>query len=108
MKELGKSVENVAEISDQPLLDRWRVDEILEPNRPIWGLDNIARVLGLSRDTVRKLAKMPGVPIYQPEGAGSYFAFRSELLDWLKSKRTNENQRLSTVCHLHSPGLDAA
>ena len=25
--------------NDVPPLDRWRVDEVLEPNRPIWGLD---------------------------------------------------------------------
>lgn len=104
MKENGK----MEKIIDVPALDRWRLDEVLEPNRPIWGLDNIAKILGLSRDTVRKLAKCPGVPIYQPEGAGNYFAFRSELFEWLKSKRTNDNQRFSTVCHLPKPGSDAA
>ena len=27
------------------------------------------------------------VPIYQPEGSGSHFAFRTELLAWLKTKK---------------------
>lgn len=100
----GKIEKNI----DVPALDRWRLDEVLEPNRPIWGLDHIAKVLGLSRDTVRKLAKMPEVPIYQPEGYGGYFAFRSELLAWLKSKPTNGNQRISTFSHLPKRGSDAA
>lgn len=83
MGEMGKSVK----VPEDPApLDRWRADSVLEPNRPIWGLENIAKVLGLSRDTVRKLAKKPEVPIHQPDGAGAYFAFRSELLAWLKRK----------------------
>lgn len=71
---------------DVPPLDRWRADELLEPARPIWGLPAIAKVLGVSTDKTRDLAKEEGVPIYRPGGAGRYFAFKSELLTWLRSK----------------------
>ncbi|EYD74085.1 hypothetical protein Rumeso_04338 [Rubellimicrobium mesophilum DSM 19309] len=50
----------------------------------LWGLRAIAQALGLSVDTTRRLARKPGVPIYQP--AGRYFAVRSELNAWLRSK----------------------
>ena len=50
----------------------------------IWGLGNIARALGLSVDTTRRLASRPGVPIYRPDGR--YFALRSELNAWLRQK----------------------
>lgn len=71
---------------DRPPLDRWRADQVLEPNRPIWGLRAIAKFLCLSEDTVRRMAKKPEVPISRPEGGGTYFAFRSDLIDWLKRK----------------------
>lgn len=70
---------------DKPPLDRWRADAVLEPDRKLWGLPMIAEVLGVSIGTARKLARQPNVPIYKPEGAGCYFAFRSELLNWLRS-----------------------
>jgi hypothetical protein len=57
------------------------------PDRPIWGLPHIAMVLGVSVDTARRWARKPGVPIYQPEGTGKYFAFRGELLAWLRDAR---------------------
>ena len=78
-------------IPERPPLDRWRVDGILEPERKLWGLPLIAEALGVSIDTARVWAKMDGVPIYRPAGTGSYFAFRSELLTWLRTKPTNEN-----------------
>lgn len=71
---------------ENPPLDRWRADLVLEPNTPIWGLVSIARVLGLSVNKTRDLAKLPEVPIYQPEGCGQYFAWRSELREWLKGR----------------------
>ncbi|WP_223850324.1 hypothetical protein [Paracoccus yeei] len=46
----------------------------------------------MSIDTARTWAKMDGVPIYWPAGTGSYFAFRTELLAWLRTKPGNENQ----------------
>ncbi|MFJ1293235.1 hypothetical protein [Paracoccus yeei] len=46
----------------------------------------------MSIDTARTWAKMDGVPIYRPAGTGSYFAFRTELLAWLRTKPGNENQ----------------
>lgn len=74
---------------DLPPLDRWRADELLEPERPLWGLPMIAKVLGVSVDTARKWAREPAVPIYQPEGSGNYFAFKTELVAWLRCKKTN-------------------
>lgn len=79
-------------IPDRPPLDRWRADGILEPERKLWGLPLIAEALGVSIDTARAWAKLDGVPIYRPAGTGSYFAFRSELLAWLRTKPINENQ----------------
>lgn len=69
-----------------PPLDRWRADGVLEPARPIWGLPAIAKVLGLSINATRKLAKLPGVPIYLPAGCSQYFAWRSELVAWLRGQ----------------------
>ncbi|WP_240540179.1 DNA-binding protein [Paracoccus sp. pheM1] len=71
---------------EQPPLDRWRADAVLDPERKIWGLGQIAEVLGVSVDKARALAKLPEVPIYRPAGSGSYFAFRSELMTWLRGK----------------------
>jgi hypothetical protein len=50
----------------------------------LWGLRDIARHLGLSVDTTRRLARRPDVPIYQP--GGRYFALRAELNAWLRHK----------------------
>ncbi|ATQ55334.1 DNA-binding protein [Paracoccus yeei] len=77
---------------DRPPLDRWRADALLDPERKLWGLPLIAEALGVSIDTARTWAKMDGVPIYRPAGTGSYFAFRTELLAWLRTKPGNENQ----------------
>lgn len=70
---------------DKPALDRFRLDAILEGDRKLWGLDQIAAALGVSRDTARKWANDPatGCPIKRP--AGQYFAFRSDLIAWLKA-----------------------
>lgn len=50
------------------------------------GAPDIARAMGMSEDTVRRLARLPGVPIYMPPGLGRYFARRSELEKWLRTK----------------------
>lgn len=52
----------------------------------LWGAPLIARVINVSQDYVYTLAKRDGVPIYQPTGTGKVFAFRSELLTWLRTK----------------------
>ncbi|GGL58448.1 helix-turn-helix transcriptional regulator [Wenxinia marina] len=49
----------------------------------LWGLNEIAAALGVSRDSVKRWANKPGVPIYKPAGTGRYFALRSELDEWL-------------------------
>lgn len=49
----------------------------------LWGAPAIAKALGVSVDTVREWARDPEVPIYRPKG---YFALRSELERWVKTK----------------------
>lgn len=71
-------------MTDLPPLDPWRADEVLAPERKLWGAETIAAFLGVSADTVYDLAKTPDVPIYKP--GGRYFAFKSELLLWLRTK----------------------
>lgn len=71
-------------MNNLPPLDPWRADEVLAPERKLWGAEAIAAFLGVSADTVYDLAKAPGVPIYKP--GGRYFAFKSELLVWLRTK----------------------
>lgn len=44
----------------------------------------IASTLNVSIEKVRRLSKMPEVPIYKHEGG--YFAFHSELMTWLRTK----------------------
>ena len=61
-----------------------RSDALSVGSEKIWGLGPIARALGVSVDTARRLAARPGVPIYRPDGR--YFALRSELNAWLRQK----------------------
>lgn len=72
--------------SDKAPLDRWRLDQVLEGDRKLWGLEAIAACLGVSKDTARKWANDPatGCPITRP--AGQYFAFRSQLMAWLGAR----------------------
>ncbi len=56
-------------------------------DRPIWGLASIAKVLGVSEATARRLAKQPGVPIYRPAGQGAYVAFTGEMKAWLMGQQ---------------------
>jgi hypothetical protein len=50
----------------------------------LWGAQRIADVLGVGVDTVVTLARRADCPIYQP--SGRYFALRSELDQWLRTK----------------------
>lgn len=52
----------------------------------LWGLPEIARVLGVSIDKARRIANRADAPIYKPDGE-RYFAFRSELNAWLRARR---------------------
>jgi len=84
MAKIEKMVKKGAVAEVLPPLDRFRADEILEPNQPIWGLGQIAARLGFSVDTVRDLAGRDDTPIYRP--SGKYFAWSGELDAWLRSK----------------------
>ncbi|SFP62999.1 helix-turn-helix domain-containing protein [Tranquillimonas alkanivorans] len=70
--------------SHHPPLDRWRFDAIASGPEKLWGLEEIARALGVSIDTARRWARRADVPIYKP--AGRYFAVRSELNAWLRQR----------------------
>lgn len=79
--------------TDKPPLDRHRLDVLLEPERKLWGLTQIAKTLGVSVKKARRLAETPGVPIYRPVGSNTYFAWRSELLDWLRGAWSQEGPK---------------
>lgn len=73
----------------RPALTPTTADAILEP-RPkrlperLWGAKVIAEYIGTSVDMVYSLAKRGDCPIYRP--SGRYYARRSELDSWLKTK----------------------
>lgn len=64
-----------------------RFDAVVRPSKPerLWGAPEIAQMLGVSENTVRNWARDPAVPIYAPR-RGTYFAYRSELENWLRKK----------------------
>ena len=70
---------------DRPNLDRWRFDAITSGPEKLWGLEAIAHAIGLSVDATRRLAERNLAPIYRPDGR-RYFALRSELNAWLRTK----------------------
>ncbi|MEM9360718.1 MAG: DNA-binding protein [Pseudomonadota bacterium] len=74
-------------MSKSPTLTPESFDALLAGPEKIWGLQAIGDALGVSRDKVRRLARLDGVPIYCPGGT-RYFALRSELNAWLKTKQT--------------------
>ena len=50
----------------------------------LWGADAIARFAGVSVDTVKAWSKDQRAPVYKP--GGRYFAMKSELLRWFRTK----------------------
>jgi excisionase family DNA binding protein len=64
-----------------------RFERIVSPNvgRPekLWGAPAIAAALGVSVATVYRFASETDCPITRP--GGRYFAYRSELENWLRS-----------------------
>lgn len=56
----------------------------------IWGARAIAKFLGLSESRTYELADDEKCPIYRP--SGRYFALKSELLQWLRTKSGTERQ----------------
>jgi hypothetical protein len=67
-------------------------DALVRKPERLWGAKAIARVIGCSVDTVASLARRPETPIYQP--GGRYYALRSELERWLKTKPTEREERM--------------
>lgn len=82
---LGQAFSAIDAGQDNPPLDPWRFDDMVKPDRKLWGLQNIARCTGLSISVIRRLATVPDVPIYHPKGSKMYFAFRNEVLEWMRS-----------------------
>lgn len=60
-------------------------DGMVSKPEKVWGAPAIARLLGVSVDTVYRLSDDEDCPIYRP--SGRYFAFRGELMAWLRTKR---------------------
>lgn len=80
MAEMGKN--KIAEL--RPSLDRWRLDKVLEPDRPLWGLSEIARMAGVSVDTVRRWHRRSDAPISKP--GGRYYSTRNAMKSWLAAR----------------------
>ena len=73
--------------SNKPTLTPEAFDRMARRRDRLWGLNSIARHLGVSVDKARRLARIPAVPIYRPDGSGTYFAFGAELEQWLTSRK---------------------
>lgn len=84
--ERGSIVRSLPSDAERPPLDKWRADEALEPNRPLWGLGEIAACLGVSVDTARRWAQdgASGMPVSKP--GGRWFAERRALLAWRRQR----------------------
>lgn len=72
-------------MTEHTSLNPRRFDAILASPEKLWGLNSIAAAIGLSVDATRRLAHSGKAPIYRPDGR-RYFALRSELNAWLRSK----------------------
>jgi hypothetical protein len=57
---------------------------MLPRNDALWGAKSIANEISCSVDKVYELASDPLAPVYKP--GGRYYARRSELQQWLRSK----------------------
>lgn len=78
---------NDQKLTTTPPLDRWRFDDMLHGDRhKLWGAREIASVMGVSEATVYRLAGKPEVPIYRPPGTGTLFAYRPEVIAWMRTK----------------------
>lgn len=77
--------------NDKPALTPARFEAAFaRPAKPekLWGAPAIAAALGVSTDTVARLARTEGCPIFMP--GGRYFAMRGELERWLRTKPAAE------------------
>ncbi len=62
-----------------------QIKDIDLPKEALWGARAIAQFLRVSVDSVYDLARDPACPIHKP--SGRYFAMRSELMRWLRTKQ---------------------
>lgn len=70
--------------NELPKIDPVTFDVLVGGPELIWGIGAIAKALNLSESTVKRLAKDPGFPVSKP--SGRYFAYRADLILWLRSK----------------------
>jgi hypothetical protein len=67
------------------MLDEIKINELNLRLEATWGAPAIAHIAGVSPDTVREWAKLPGCPITKPDGK-RYFVLKSALVRWLANK----------------------
>lgn len=82
MGNIGKLGKSVRVPEDPAPLDRWRADDVLEPNRGLWGMKAIAGCLGVSVETARRWANDPACNLPVTKPMGRWFAKSRELLEW--------------------------
>lgn len=75
---------NNKKLDTLPPLDRWRLDDVLEPDRQLWGLPEIAQAAGVSIDTVRRWYRGTDAPISKP--GGRYYSTRNAMRGWLNAR----------------------
>ncbi len=83
--DMGK-IGAVSAADDRPPLDRFRADDVLEPDLELWGIKAIADCLGVAENTVRRWAHDPasGLPVSKP--MGRWFARRKALRAWRQAR----------------------
>ena len=86
MSAIRKLAKNNATTEDFPPLDRYRADEILEPDADLWGLKSIAACLGVATETARRWAGDPtsGLPVNKL--MGRWFGRKRAILAWQRTR----------------------
>ncbi|KEP68534.1 hypothetical protein DL1_11460 [Thioclava dalianensis] len=70
-------------MSKHPPITAERFDQTFMATEKLWGLEAIAAACGVSVQTVRRWHRQGLAPITKPDGK-RFFAFRSEIINWLK------------------------
>lgn len=70
-------------MSKHPPITPDRFDQMIKRPELLWGLNEIAKATNVSEQTVRRWHRQGLAPITKPDGK-RFFAFRSEITEWLK------------------------
>lgn len=70
-------------MSKHPPITPDRFDQMIKRPELLWGLSEIAKATNVSEQTVRRWHRQGLAPITKPDGK-RFFAFRSEITEWLK------------------------